>query len=157
MSINICISLLSQNKVFIKIKLNYKLLIIQYSIIINNKMPRQIEVQLSNRREHLNPEQNDDHQFEPVTIRFKLVYTTSIRFYTVCPDWTTRQLIDFVKPYIMIDFGLTDFDIVVAGQPMAENGDALRMSSNIKVSDITNHMNYLCFYVRPIPENENEN
>ena len=129
--------------------MNYKLLIIQYSIIINNRMSRQIDLQVSTRRDNLNPEQNDDNHFEPVTIRFKLVFTTSIRFYTVCPDWTTRELMEFIRPYVIIDFGLTDFDIVVAGQPMSENAEALRISSNIKVSDITYNMNYLCFYIRP--------
>lgn len=112
-------------------------------------MSQRIEVELSNSRNNLDPEQNDGQQFTPVTIRFKLVYTTSIRFYTVCPDWTTRELIKFIRPYVAIDFGLTDFDIVVSGQPMAETGDALRISSNIKVRDITNNMNYLCFYIRP--------
>ena len=115
-------------------------------------MSQQIEVELSNNRQNLNPEQNDGQQFTPVTIRFKLVYTTSIRFYTVCPDWTTRQLLKFIRPYVTIDFGLDDFDIVVSGQPMSERAIALRISSNIKVRDITDNMNYLCFYIRPIPQ-----
>jgi len=115
-------------------------------------MSQRIEIELSNLRENLNPEQNDGHHFTPVTIRFKLVYTTAIRFYTVCPDWTTRQLREFITPYVIIDFGITDFDIVVCGQPMSENGEALRMSSNIKVHDITDNMNYLCFYIRPRPQ-----
>ena len=112
-------------------------------------MSQHIEINLANSRENLNPEQNDDQHFEPVTIRFKLVYTTAIRYYTVCPDWTTRQLVEFIRPYVIIDFGLTHFDIVVCGQPMAEQDAALHLSSNIKVSDITDNMNYLCFYVRP--------
>ncbi len=111
-------------------------------------MSQHIEIRLDNSRENLNPEQNEDEHFEPVTIRFKLVYTTAIRYYTVCPDWTTRQLMEFIRPYVIIDFGLTQFDIVVCGQPMAEQDAALRLSSNIKVSDITDNMNYLCFYIR---------
>ena len=112
-------------------------------------MSQQIEIQLAHSRQNLNPEQNDEHHFTPVTIRFKLIYTTAIRYYTVCPDWTIWQLMEFVKPYIAIDFELTHFDIVVAGQPLAEHAEALRISNNVKVHDITGNMDYLCFYVRP--------
>ena len=116
-------------------------------------MSQHIEIQLENSRENLNPEENDEEHFVPVTIRFKLVYTTAIRYYTVCPDWTTRQLMEFIRPYVIIDFGHTQFDIVVCGQPMAEQDAALRLSRNIKVRDIINNMNYLCFYIRPQQDN----
>jgi hypothetical protein len=116
-------------------------------------MSQRIEFHLDSRRDNLSPEENDGQHFEPVTIRFKLVYTTAIRYYTVCPDWNTRQLMEFIRPYVIIDFGLTEFDIIVSGQPLAERANALRLSSNIKVSDITNNMNYLCFYIRTQQDN----
>lgn len=104
--------------------------------------------QNENSRYSLNPELNDGQQFVPITIRFKLVYTTAIRYYTVCPDWTIWQMMEFIKPYVLVDFGLEQFDIVLVGQPMAERGDALRISNNAKVCDISNNMDYLCLYVR---------
>jgi hypothetical protein len=104
--------------------------------------------QNENSRYALNPELNDGQPFVPITIRFKLVYTTAIRYYTVCPDWTICQMMEFIKPYVLLDFGLEQFDIVLVGQPMAERGDALRISNNAKVYNISNNMDYLCLYVR---------
>lgn len=106
-------------------------------------------IYLNNSRTILDPEFNEGQSFTPVTIRFKLVYTTVIRFYTVCPDWTTRQLKEFIGPYVLTDFGLEDFDIVETRQPGDEQARPIRISSNIKVSQILSNMSYLCMYIRP--------
>jgi hypothetical protein len=120
-------------------------------------MSQQIELNLHNSRRDLNPEYNDGRSFTPVTIRFKLVFSTTIRFYTICPDWTTRQLKSFIRPYVTIDFGLENFDIVEAGLPDAERASSLRISSNFKIRDIVSNMDYLCFYIRPQSQNQNQN
>jgi hypothetical protein len=120
-------------------------------------MSQQIQIILQNNRRDLNPEYNDSQSFTPVTIRFKLVYSTTIRFYTICPDWTTRQLKNFIRPYVAIDFGLENFDIIEAGLPDAERAHAFRISSNLKIRDIVSNMEYLCFYIRPQNQNQNQN
>lgn len=109
---------------------------------------QQLELNLTNSRLALDPENNNGRAFTPVTIRFKLVYTTGIRFYTVCPDWTTRQLMEFIRPYVIIDFQLNEFEIVEAGLPLAERAEPIRISGNLKICDIVNNMNYLCLYIR---------
>ena len=112
-------------------------------------MSQQIELNLHNSRRDLNPEYNDGLSFTPLTIRFKLVYSTTVRFYTICPDWTTRQLKEFIRPYVAIDFALEDFDIVETRLEGDEQARSIRISSNITVQDILTNMNYLCMYVRP--------
>ena len=103
----------------------------------------------NNMRRILDPETNSGIQFTPLTIRFKLVYTTSIRFYTVCPDWTTRELYNFIRPYVSVDFGLENFDIVLAGQPESEEANAIIMSNNLKISDVISRLNSVTMYIRP--------
>ena len=80
-----------------------------------------------------------------ITLRVKKVYTTNVRLYLINPDWTTQQLVDFIKPYVAIDFELAQFDLVEAGQ---ETGPAIRITSNIKISEMFGNLEYLCFYVR---------
>jgi hypothetical protein len=99
-------------------------------------MSQQIELNLHNNRRELNPEYNDGRSFTPATIRFKLAFSTTVRFYTICPDWTTRQLKNFIRPYVTIDFGLENFDIVESGLPDAERAPELRISSNFKIRNI---------------------
>ena len=120
-------------------------------------MSQQITIELNNDRRARDPEFNNNMSFTPVTIRFKLVYTTTIRFYTICPDWTTRQLKNFIRPYVTIDFGLENFDIIEAGLPDAERAPELRISSNFKIRNIVSNMDYLCFYIRPQSQNQNQN
>jgi hypothetical protein len=112
-------------------------------------MSQQITLELNNNRRALDPELNDGQSFQPVTIRFKLVYTTTIRFYTICPDWTTRQLKEFIRPYVSIDFALEDFDIVETRLQGDEQARPIQISSNIKVRDVLSNMSYLCMYIRP--------
>ena len=112
-------------------------------------MSQQITVDLNNVRRTLDPEFNNGMSFTPVTIRFKLVYTTTIRFYTICPDWTTRELKEFIRPYVSIDFALEDFDIVETRLEGDELARPIRISKNIKVQDILTNMSYLCMYIRP--------
>ena len=102
-----------------------------------------------NIRRMLDPENNNGTYFTPLTIRFKLVYTTSIRFYTVCPDWTTRELYTFIRPYVSIDFELENFDIVLAGQSESEEAEALRVSSNIRISHFMSGLDGETMYIRP--------
>jgi len=112
-------------------------------------MSQQISVDLNNDRRALDPEFNNGISFTPVTIRFKLVYTTIIRFYTICPDWSTRELKDFISPYVAVDFALEDFDIVETRLEGDEQARPIRISRNIKVQDILINMSYLCMYIRP--------
>ena len=119
-------------------------------------MSQQIELNLHDSRRELNPEYNDGRSINPATVRFKLVFSTIVRFYTICPDLTTRQLKNFIRPYVTIDFGLENFDIVEAGLPDSERAPALRISSNFKIIDIVSNMEYLCFYIRPQNHNQDE-
>jgi hypothetical protein len=102
----------------------------------------------SNSRHELNPEFNNGQYFNSVTIRFKKVFTTNIKFYTVCPDWTTQQLVEFIKPYVAVDFEIEQFDIVESGLPLSELANPIRISSNIKISEMFGNMNQLCLYIR---------
>lgn len=112
-------------------------------------MSQQITVDLNNDRRALDPEFHNGMSFTPVTIRFKLVYTTTIRFYTICPDWSTRELKEFIRPYVSIDFALENFDIVETRLEGDELARPIRISKNIKVQDILTNMSYLCMYIRP--------
>jgi hypothetical protein len=56
-----------------------------------------------------------------------------------------------------IGFGLENFDIVESGLPDAERAPELRISSNFKIRNIVSNMDYLCFYIRPQSQNQNQN
>ena len=105
-------------------------------------------IQSNSSRQELNPEFNNGQYFNSVTIRFKKVFTTNIKFYTVCPDWTTQQLVEFIKPYVAVDFELEQFDIVESGLPLSELANPIRISGNIKISEMFGNVNQLCLYIR---------
>lgn len=105
-------------------------------------------------RDILNQESNDGQYFRPISVRFKKVYTTNVKYYMANPDWTTQQFYEFIKPYVTIDFELVSFDIVEAGLLMSERAAPIRISSNIKLREMYNNLDNLTFYVR---ERTNEN
>ena len=104
--------------------------------------------QSNSSRQELNPEINNGQYFNSITLRFKKVFTTNIKFYTVCPDWTTQQLVEFIKPYVAIDFELEQFDIVESGLELSELANPIRISGNIKISEMFRNLNQLCLYIR---------
>ena len=99
-------------------------------------------------RELLDQESNEGQYFRPISVRFKKVSTNNIKYYMINPDWTTRQLYEFIKPYIVIDFELVPFDIVEVGLPLAERAEAVQITNNIRVREMFRNLDHLCFYVR---------
>lgn len=99
-------------------------------------------------RDELNQELSEGQHFRPISIRFKKVFTTNVKYYMVNPDWTTQQFYEFIKPYIAIDFELVPFDIVEAGLPMSERAAPIRISSNIKIREMFANFENLTFYIR---------
>ena len=117
-------------------------------------MSQQIELNLHNSRRELNPEYNDGISFTPATIRFKLAFSTTVRFYTICPDWTTRQLKNFIRPYVTVDFGLENFDIVEKAEPKplkiyinSEGGEIFAAKRSCKSSWNSNSFNPFSLYI----------
>ncbi len=84
----------------------------------------------------------------PSCIRFKKVYTTNVKFYMINPNWTTRQLYEFIKPYVFIDFEISDFEIVQAGQPGAEQATPIRITNNTTMNEMFDNLDDLTFYIR---------
>ena len=99
-------------------------------------------------RDELNQELSDGQHFRPISVRFKKVFTTNVKYYMVNPDWTTQQFYEFIKPYIAIDFELVPFDIVEAGLPLSERAAPIRISSNIKIREMFANFENLTFYIR---------
>ena len=99
-------------------------------------------------RDALNQELSEGRSFRPISVRFKKVFTTNVKYYMINPDWTTEQFYEFIKPYIMIDFELAPFDIVEAGLPMSERATPIRITSNIKVREMFENLDSLTFYIR---------
>lgn len=99
-------------------------------------------------RDELNQELSEGQHFRPISIRFKKVFTTNVKYYMVNPDWTTQQFYEFIKPYIAIDFELVPFDIVEAGLPLSERAAPIRISSNIKIREMFANFENLTFYIR---------
>ena len=99
-------------------------------------------------RDELNQELSEGQHFRPISVRFKKVFTTNVKYYMVNPDWTTQQFYEFIKPYIAIDFELVPFDIVEAGLPLSERAAPIRISSNIKIREMFVNFENLTFYIR---------
>ena len=99
-------------------------------------------------RDALNQELSEGQHFRPISVRFKKVFTTNIKYYMINPDWTTYQFYEFIKPYVLIDFELSNFDIVEAGLPMSEHAVPIRVSSNIKIREMFENFENLTFYIR---------
>ena len=99
-------------------------------------------------RDELNQELSEGQYFRPISVRFKKVFTTNVKYYMVNPDWTTQQFYEFIKPYIAIDFELVPFDIVEAGLPLSERAAPIRISSNIKIREMFANFENLTFYIR---------
>jgi hypothetical protein len=66
----------------------------------------------------------------------------------VNPDWTIKQLTDFIAPYIIPDFGLNEFELVNIGQAEAEYAQHIYPSTSIKISDLYPGENDIYCYVR---------
>jgi hypothetical protein len=101
-------------------------------------------------RDALNQELSEGQHFRPISIRFKKVFTTNVKYYMVNPDWTTQQFYEFIKPYVLIDFELERFDIVEAGLPLSERAAPIRISNNIKIREMFANLDSLTFYIRDI-------
>jgi hypothetical protein len=99
-------------------------------------------------RDALNQELSEGRNFRPISVRFKKVFTTNVKYYMINPDWTTEQFYEFIKPYVMIDFEMAPFDIVEAGLPMSERAAPIRISNNIKVREMFENLDGLTFYIR---------
>ena len=107
-------------------------------------------------RSELNQELSEGQHFRPISVRFKKVFTTNVKYYMINPDWTTQQFREFIKPYVLIDFEIENFDIVEAGLPHSEYASPIRISNNIKIREMFENFDSLTFYIRDIliPETE---
>ena len=99
-------------------------------------------------RDALNQELSEGRSFRPISVRFKKVFTSNVKYYMINPDWTTQQFYEFIKPYVLIDFELAAFDIVEAGLPMSERAAPIRISNNIKIREMFENLESLTFYIR---------
>jgi hypothetical protein len=64
------------------------------------------------------------------------------------PYWTTQQLYEFIKPYVFIDFEISDFEIVRAGQRGAEEATPIRITNNITMNEMFANLDEETFYIR---------
>jgi hypothetical protein len=64
------------------------------------------------------------------------------------PNWTTRELYEFIKPYVFIDFEISDFEIVQAGQRGAEQATPIRITNNITMNEMFANLDEETFYIR---------
>jgi hypothetical protein len=92
--------------------------------------------------------------FNTIPIQFKEVWTDNLKVYYINPEWTTRQLLQYITPQVLIDFGLSNFELVLAGQSMAvsEMAPALVINDNIRIKhDILGpEMRIISFYIRKL-------
>jgi hypothetical protein len=76
------------------------------------------------------------------------IFTINTKIYLINPDWTMKQLSDFIAPYIISDFGLDEFELVNIGQDEAEYAQHIYISTTNKISDLYPGENDIYCYVR---------
>lgn len=53
-------------------------------------------------------------------VYFKKPFSDNFKWYNICNKWTKQELIQFLRPKVLIDFNLLDFKLIEVGQPLAE-------------------------------------
>jgi hypothetical protein len=99
-------------------------------------------------RHYLHQQISNGQIHNPVRLHLKKIFTTNTKIYLVNPDWTIKQLSDFIAPYIIPDFGLEDFELVNVGQADAEYAQHIYISTSYKIRDLYPGENDIYCYVR---------
>jgi ABC-type proline/glycine betaine transport system substrate-binding protein len=87
-------------------------------------------------RHYLHQQISNGQIYNPVLLHLKKVFTTNTKIYIINPDWTIKQLTDYIAPYIIPDFGLNEFELVEVGQNGAEYADPIQITTRHKVKDL---------------------
>jgi hypothetical protein len=89
-----------------------------------------------------------------IPINFKEVWGTNTKTYYVNPEWSTRRLFEYIYPQVQLDFGTSNFELVLTGQDVrvAEMAPALAINDNINLkNDILGpEMRLISFYIRKL-------
>jgi hypothetical protein len=89
-----------------------------------------------------------------IPIPFKEVWSDNIKNYQVDPLWTTRQLMENIRTQVEIDFGTSNFELVVSGQNVAipEMAQALPINDNIILKNdiLGREMRIITIYIRKL-------
>jgi hypothetical protein len=99
-------------------------------------------------RHYLHQQISNGQIHNPVRLHLKKIFTTNTKIYLVNPDWTIKQLTDFIAPYLISDFELNEFDLVNVGQADAEYAQHIYVSTRYKISDLYPGENDIYCYVR---------
>ena len=91
-----------------------------------------------------------------ISMYFKEVYTTNIKYYNIDTSWTPMQLYVNIKVLISSDFNINNFELVdiihdsnIIGKP--EEKPKLDIFENKTLYDIyTDKINQLGFYIKPL-------
>ena len=99
-------------------------------------------------RHYLHQQISNGQIHNPVRLHLKKIFTTNTKIYLVNPNWTIKQLSDFIAPYIIPDFGLDEFELVNIGQDEAEYAQHIYRSTTNKISYLYPGENDIYCYVR---------
>jgi hypothetical protein len=98
-------------------------------------------------RHYLHQQISNGQIYNPVRLHLKKIFTINTKIYLINPDWTMKQLSDFIAPYIISDFGLDEFELVNIGQDEAEYAKHIYISITNKISDLYPGENDIyCFF-----------
>jgi len=88
------------------------------------------------------------------TYRFKVVYTTNTKDYSFNPSMTVTEFIASVRAKAIVDFNLSDVEIVECGQYDNVNGRDPELAPALQDSDDRIEHLYnpeiTAFYIRPV-------
>jgi len=87
-------------------------------------------------RHYLHQQISNGQIHNSVRFHLKKILTTNTKMYLINPDWTIKQLADFIEPYIAADFGLDVFELVEVGQADAEYAPHIQISNRYKIKDL---------------------
>lgn len=89
---------------------------------------------------------------EAIPIPFKEVFSTNVKTYYVNPLWTTKRLMEYISPQVLIDFNTSNFELVLCGQDLEELAPALLINDNITLKNdiLGSEMRIISFYIRKL-------
>ncbi len=91
-----------------------------------------------------------------LSVYFKQVYTTKYKYYELCPSWTYKQLMNYLRPLVLIDFQLVNFKLIETGQSNAGNNP--ESGEEVNIGEYTlgqiwgNNLSNVAFYISPVNE-----
>ena len=84
-----------------------------------------------------------------ISIYFKEAWTDNTKYYLINPIWNQEQLYTYLKPFILTNFNISDFEIVEMGQILMENAPSINLGDTLLEQKYGNPLQ-VSFYIRRV-------